>query len=115
MSAIPTKAREMVRERQRGQCARCGSLYSEVHHRQRRREGGHGIENLVGLCTTDHRWVHANPEQAREYGYIVGVHVDDVESAPIKTFVGWVRFTKDGGAVFVDENVGGADESQRQH
>lgn len=115
MSAIPTSARKAVRERQRDQCARCGSGYAELHHRQRRREGGHGVHNLVGLCTTDHRWVHANPALAREQGYIVGVHISDVSAVPIKTFIGWVRFTEDGGTVFVDENVGGADESQRQH
>lgn len=115
MSAIPTSAREKVRERQLGQCAMCGTGYSDLHHRQRRREGGHGVHNLVGLCRTDHAWVHANPAQAQVDGYIVGVHETDVESAPIKTFVGWVRFTKDGGTVFVDDNLGGADESQRQH
>ncbi|ALY10600.1 HNH endonuclease [Arthrobacter phage Tank] len=112
MSAIPTRARELVRERQNGQCARCGSGYSEVHHRQRRREGGHAIEILVGLCTTDHRWAHANPKRAQELGFIVSVHETDVASVPIKTFMGWVRFTTDGKVVFVDDNEGGTDDSQ---
>jgi hypothetical protein len=106
MSAIPTAARNAVRERQNGQCARCGSAYAELHHRQRRREAGHGKEILVGLCSTDHKWAHANPKEARELGYIVSVHEKDVASIPIKTFMGWVRFTKDGGTVFVDDNEG---------
>lgn len=101
MSEIPTAARNAVRERQNGQCARCGNAYSDLHHRQRRREGGHGVHNLVGLCRTDHKWVHANPKRAREDGFIIGVHEKDVASIFIKTFMGWMIFTEDGEAVFV--------------
>lgn len=104
MSQIPTKARGVVRERQNGQCARCGNRYTELHHRQRRREAGHGLEILVGLCGSDHKWAHANPVKAKEHGYIVDPYVEDVASVPIKTFMGWVRFDKDGGTVFVDDN-----------
>lgn len=104
MSAIPTAARKRVKERQNSQCARCGNLYSELHHRQRRRDGGHGDENLVGLCGTDHKWAHANPARAKEHGYIVAPHVDDVSTIPIKTFMGWLLFDKDGDATFVEDN-----------
>jgi 5-methylcytosine-specific restriction endonuclease McrA len=104
MSAIPTKAREVVRERQNGQCCRCGNTYSELHHRQRRREAGHGYEILVGLCSTDHRWAHANPARAKADGYIVSPHEDDVTAAPINTFMGWMTFDDVGGAHFVEEN-----------
>ena len=71
-------------------------MFTEIHHRQRRREGGHGYANLVGLCGTDHRWAHANPVRARELGYIISVHEKNPESVPIKSFMGWVRFTKEG-------------------
>lgn len=104
MSAIPTKAREVVRERQLGQCARCGSRYAEIHHRQRRREGGHGYANLVGLCGTDHKWAHANPVPAKEQGYIVDPHIDDIASVRIKTFMGWMRFTDAGDVTFALDN-----------
>jgi len=85
-------------------CCRCGNTYSELHHRQRRRDGGHGLDVLVGLCGTDHRWCHANPVRAKEQGYIVDPYVDDVSDIPIRTFMGWVKFTKDGGVSFVDDN-----------
>lgn len=104
MSAIPTRAREKVRERQGNQCCRCGNRYSELHHRQRRREAGHGLDVLVGLCGTDHKWAHANPVAAKEHGYIVDPYVEDVAMVPIKSFMGWVLFDKDGGIHFVEEN-----------
>lgn len=103
-AAIPTKAREVIRTRQGGQCARCGSTYAELHHRQRRREGGHGYDVLVGLCSTDHKWAHANPAAAKARGYIVPVHIEDVSSIPILTFMGWMLFTKDGDMVAVGDN-----------
>lgn len=99
---IPTKAREVVRERQNGQCARCGNTYTALHHRMRRREGGHAYENLVGLCHTDHAWAHSNPDAAREQGYIIPTHVDDISAVPLKSFMGWVTFDKDGGTVFTE-------------
>lgn len=97
MSQIPTKARQVVRERSNDQCSRCGVPGSEIHHRQRRREGGHGYENLVLLCGTDHRWVHAHPSAARDAGYIIPISVSDISAVPIKTFAGWVVFGEDGG------------------
>jgi 5-methylcytosine-specific restriction endonuclease McrA len=104
VSAIPTKAREVVRIRQNGQCARCGNTYTQLHHRQRRREGGHAVENLVGLCGTDHKWVHAHPRQAQEQGYIIPVSETCITSVPLRSFMGWVNFTTDGGLAFVDDN-----------
>ena len=106
MSAIPTKAREVVRERQNSQCARCGNRYEEVHHRMRRREGLHGYENLVGLCGTDHRWAHANPREAAAEGYIIPISVDDISAVPIFTFMGWLVFDSDGGLAFAPELEG---------
>lgn len=101
---IPTKAREVVRERQGGACARCGNTYTALHHRMRRREGGHAYENLVGLCHTDHGWAHKHPGAAQEAGYIIPPHVADISAVPIRTFMGWVTFTKDGDTEFVEEN-----------
>lgn len=100
-TAIPTAARNAVRHRQQGQCARCGARYGEVHHRQRRREGGHRWSNLVGLCGTCHRWVHANPDEAKSKGYIVHI-ADNPEETPIATFMGLMLFDDDGSVTFVD-------------
>jgi hypothetical protein len=80
--------------------------YSEIHHRMRRREGLHGYENLVGLCSDDHRWVHANPKQATAEGFIIPISVDEIAAVPIKTFVGWLLFDADGNTVFTSEPVG---------
>lgn len=99
---IPTKAREVVRERQGGQCLRCGNRASVLHHRKRRREGGHGYENLVALCNTCHVSVHKHPTVSQEHGYIVPTHVEDVGSVPLKSFMGWVLFDNDGGMASVE-------------
>ncbi len=64
-----------VYDRAGGVCDRCGlSLRSgyEAHHRQLRSGGGpDSLENVVGLCLDCHRWAHANPELARQTGWIV--------------------------------------------
>lgn len=78
--------------------------YTELHHRQRRREGGHGYDVLVGLCGSDHRWAHKYPLKAKEHGYVVDPHVEDVSTVPIRTIIGWVLFTKDGDTVLIDDN-----------
>lgn len=80
MSAIPAKTRAAVRERDQDRCVRC-SLHvnvaggGSIHHRQRRRDGGHRPCNLIVLCgsgtTGCHGWVTAHPAQARDSGFIV--------------------------------------------
>lgn len=100
---IPTQVRVAVDERDRRQCLRCGAASRAQHHRQRRREGGHGLENVISLCNADHRWAHANPTEAREQGYIVSVHVDDVQAVPIRAYYGWVRLNPDGSIQWAPE------------
>lgn len=67
---IPTRQRELVRERDGG-CVVCGMAPYDVHHRKRRREGGHALSNLVALCRRHHAEAHANPDVARTWGLIV--------------------------------------------
>lgn len=99
MSDIPSAVRVAVKDRQNDQCARCGAQGAEHHHRMRRREGGHGKANIVYLCRTDHRWVHAHPVLAQEQGYIIGTHVavDAINTVPLKSFMGWCTFDDAGG------------------
>lgn len=56
-------------------CEICGDERpTERHHRQRRRDGGDRLANLLFLCTECHRRITDRPEsetQARELGYIV--------------------------------------------
>lgn len=101
MSAIPTKSRKLVEERSGGRCERCGMNGSDLHHRQRRRDGGHGAGNLVRLCRTDHDWVHANPEPAKARGFIIDPWVADPTTVPIRTYSEWVLFDNDGGQEFI--------------
>lgn len=80
----------MVRERDGAACFRCGCGGAlDLHHRQRRREGGHGVSNLLSLCPLCHRWVHAHPVEARAAGWIVSVHEDkDPTQMPVRHFTG---------------------------
>lgn len=94
-SAIPMSVRKFVTDRDR-LCVRCGGAPSDIHHRQRRREGGHALCNVVRLCRTCHSWAHAHPEEARKTGFIVSLYEDDVTSVPIKAFWGWGAIHPDG-------------------
>lgn len=101
-NAIPTHTRTVIRERDGGHCMRCGSAVfsGELHHRRRRgrRDGNeHGYENLITLCSEDHRWVHNHPELARIEGFIVSMHHDDVAAMVVASFMGPVTLDHDGG------------------
>lgn len=85
---IPTAARKAVKARDEGRCCRCGSVATDIHHRMRRREGGHGLWNLVSLCRADHSWAHANPGLARDDGYIISVHEKNPETIPLRLWTG---------------------------
>ena len=97
MSKIPTKNRELAKARFRGLCARCALPGTDVHHRQRRRDGGHDVWNLVWLCRACHSWAHANPDAAKRTGIIIPPW-DNNEShmMPIYTYVGFVVFDNEG-------------------
>lgn len=75
-NAIPTKTRQQVIERDENRCFRCGMTGTEIQHRKRRREGGHALSNLIRICSSCHRWVHANPARATEDGYTVSSYAD---------------------------------------
>jgi HNH endonuclease len=95
--------------RQRGRCPACGrSLDNDVarHHRQRRRDGGDTLSNLVMLHTACHRWVHAHPEEARELGLIVSFAGAPLNAPLYVRGRGWVLLDDEGGEAPVDS--GGA-------
>jgi hypothetical protein len=101
VSEIPAKNRKIVRDRQNDQCARCGMTGAEMHHRQRRREAGHAVGILVWLCSTDHRWAHAHPKDAKADGYIISPHEKDATAVPIRTFGGWALFNDLGDVIYI--------------
>lgn len=102
-AAIPTKARQVVGERDGRLCLACGSPGTALHHRQRRREGGHGYENLITLCHSDHSRAHSNPAWARERGFIVSVSVDDISQVPLKMYGGWILLDTEGSYRYITE------------
>lgn len=101
MSKIPRKAREAVRKRDL-RCVVCMSQGYDIHHRQRRREGGHGLDNMILLCRSCHERAHKHPEWARERGFIVSVYSDPGET-PLKTYSGWVALRADGSLEFLTD------------
>lgn len=83
------EASDILWQRDRGMCGWCGkSIAGEVnrHHRQRRRDGGDTLQNLVLLhpwCHNMHKdSVHDNPALAKERGFIVSAW-DDPAVVPL--------------------------------
>lgn len=80
---IPEKSRSAVQNRDLGRCQRCGGgSQRHWHHRRSRSvrdELTHSPANGVLLCTWDHAYVHANPKQAMEEGFIVSRYDDPTE------------------------------------
>lgn len=102
-NAIPTQVRKDVRARDNDQCVVCGGRGTDLHHRQRRRDGGHARTNIILLCRDDHAKVHANPEWARERGLIVSAYSDSARYVPVRTFAGWVLLDPFGGLLTVPD------------
>ena len=101
MSAIPAAKRRAVETRDGG-CVVCGMAPYDVHHRMRRREGGHRLSGLVALCRTHHAEVHANPTLGRAWGLIVPTWGDTLTTPIWSPLRGaWVLYDDDGGWVAV--------------
>ena len=98
---IPSKVRKLIHERDNGQCKRCGMRGSEIHHRKRRRDGGHRPSNLVLLCHQCHAYVTAHPEDAVKFGWIVPTWAEPAE-VPFWTYSkDWISFSDEYGVDFV--------------
>jgi hypothetical protein len=54
----------------------CTGPATDLHHRQRRRDGGHNPVNCLDLCRACHGHAHAHPVIAREHGWIVSAFGD---------------------------------------
>lgn len=96
---IPPESREAVEKRDGYRCVRCAGKGSEWHHRRSRRvrdEYTHSPSNGVLLCSVCHRWAHANPVKAMRVGIILTQWEPDPESAPVRTWRGWMTMKCDG-------------------
>jgi hypothetical protein len=113
---IPDGARATVAARSGGRCelgleaAGCTGAATDVHHRQRRREGGHAVVNLLHLCRGCHTWVTEHPAAARELGAIVSVYADPATTPAylVSRFTGRrerVRLLPDGGLLVLAESL----------
>jgi hypothetical protein len=99
--AVQEAARRIVRERDGGRCLMCGIEATDVHHRRRKGMGGSALlerpSNLVTLCglgntSGHHGWVHQNPDQANQYGWVL-YEFETTAETPVLTPDGW--FTLD--------------------
>lgn len=96
---IPTKARQVVRERDKGKCVRCRGPATAWHHRRSRSVRDlhqHCPCNGISLCRACHDWVHANPFHARSKGWIVSRHADPSEMQLEHVQLGWIKLTCEG-------------------
>ena len=93
-------------ERAGGRCERCKVATDlQLHHRLRRSaEDRERPSNYLMLCLHCHTGgddsVHANPVKAREFGWILGSHVEPSEER-LLTWQGWVLFADDGSIEFL--------------
>lgn len=93
--------RAVVVGRERGLCARCGLPGTDWHHRRSRSVRGphtHCACNGVLLCRADHQWAHANPDEARQQGFIVRRTIEEPFIIPTLRPSGWFA-TDCGGAL----------------
>lgn len=92
-------SRPVVFERAQGRCERCGARRPEhAHHRQKRRFGRHGPENLAALCRHCHTAVHDQPDEksrALAQGFVVYAFVDPAEQ-PMARWDGTFLLFNDG-------------------
>lgn len=112
--------KDVVRERSEGLCERCGNRLTKnvngapedkharsIHHRQPKRCGGKDqVVNLVNICITCHRCIHADEKKAALEGWIViGRYPGNV---PFLSWRGWVRPNRDGSLTILDFDLGRA-------
>ena len=99
-----TRTKKIVAARDGGKCLKCLGEATDIHHRIPRGMGGtsdpernYGLANLVSLCRECHDWVHANPQEARKTGFLVGSW-DDPAKFPLEIRPGsfHVLLTEDG-------------------
>ena len=100
---IPDGNRTLVKMRARFRCERCGvpNPNGEVHHRRSRlvRDGHqHCPCTLIYLCGVCHRWAHANPFEARKYGFILSKFIAEPSTVPtLREQWGETYYSCDGG------------------
>lgn len=99
---IPSDVRRKINARDEARCLVCGAVGTEIQHRIRRREGGHRMSNLMRVCTTCHRKIHAEPMWAMENGFTASAVMDvDPQGIALRSFKGWITLKDDGCVVVI--------------
>lgn len=98
-----SQADAVLQARARGLCDACGLPLRgacERHHRQRRRDGGDRLANLLVLHPACHQRWTLHPADARLRGIIVPAATADVALVPVLLHgTTWVRLDDEGRAV----------------
>lgn len=100
MSAIPTKSRELVHERDEMRCGRCGGRGTEISHRRPRSvadEHQHCPCNLIYACRDCHAWAHANPTDAQIERFTLSRMTADPSKIPVLMWHGLTLLDCQGG------------------
>jgi hypothetical protein len=115
MSTGPTPAvRQMVAERARHRCERCGIIMGRpphIHHRQPRKMGGSSRPsinypgNLLHLCPFCHVQVEGNRTPAILSGWLVTEPRIPADT-PVKLWDGWFLLDDNGARISVDVPAG---------
>ena len=48
----------------------CTGWVEHLHHIEPRRTGGNERTNILAICSSHHRWIHAHPQEARNRGWL---------------------------------------------
>jgi hypothetical protein len=96
---MPYEVRQLVHERAKGRCERCGyglGTIWECHHRKLRSQGGdNSLSNLIALHPDCHNpgspgSVHSNPTRSYRLGYMVPSWADAHSSPMLLRGARWV-------------------------
>lgn len=107
---------QLVDLRDESCCVRCGAYLlgspASRHHRKRRSQASrmevHSPANLIDLCGTGttgcHGWVHAHPEEAREYGWLLRSTENPKKTPMLHALYGWVLLDDQGHVEIIEAN-----------
>lgn len=67
------EVRPLIEARSLGVCEICRwATGVHLHHKLRRSQGGtNTLDNLLLVCSEDHEFIHSNPEQSYEKGWLI--------------------------------------------
>ena len=114
------ESKRIALQRQGWHCLRCGTNIHDPslwpgrsgHHRQLRRRADPAVRdlpcNIVELCgsgtTGCHGWVHAHPEEAREYGWLLRSTENPKKTPMLHALYGWVLLDDQGHVEIIEAN-----------